>query len=76
MNGAMTSLFDCVLSLQVNFFDDTQVLVWADRRLITFKAKKKPRITYELSQIAGIPEVSKRVKYVRDILSQLVATLQ
>jgi len=62
-------------NFQVNFFDETEVMVWADKKLVTYKAKKKPRATYDPAQVLASPEVSKRVKYVRDILAQLVATM-
>eukprot|EP00285_Hemiselmis_virescens_P011589 CAMPEP_0173389048 /NCGR_PEP_ID=MMETSP1356-20130122/11211_1 /TAXON_ID=77927 ORGANISM="Hemiselmis virescens, Strain PCC157" /NCGR_SAMPLE_ID=MMETSP1356 /ASSEMBLY_ACC=CAM_ASM_000847 /LENGTH=51 /DNA_ID=CAMNT_0014346099 /DNA_START=125 /DNA_END=280 /DNA_ORIENTATION=+ len=50
-------------------------MVWADKKLVTYKAKKKPRATYDPAQVLASPDVSKRVKYVRDILAQLVATM-
>jgi len=62
-------------NFQVNFFDETEVMVWADRKLVTFKAKKKPRATYDAGQVLASPEVTKRVRYVRDILQQLCATM-
>lgn len=60
---------------QVNFFDETEILLWASQDLITYKAKKKPRVTLRMDEVLANPEVAKRVKYVRDILNQLVSTM-
>jgi hypothetical protein len=58
--------------VQVNFFDDTEVLLWSDKRWVTYKGKNKVRATYDLGDMSSIPELTKRIKYVTDILSQLV----
>ena len=60
-------------NFQVNFFDDTEVVLWADKRWVTYKGKNKVRATYELGEIGNVPELTKRIKYVTDILSQLVS---
>jgi hypothetical protein len=50
-------------------------MLWADRELVTYKAKKQPRVTHTIDEVVASPELSKRVKYVRDILQQLVSTM-
>ena len=57
---------------QVNFFDDTEVLLWAAKPWVTYKGKNKQRNTYNVADITHIQELSKRLKYTKDILSQLI----
>ena len=59
-------------SLQVSFLDDTEVLLWANRRWVTIKSKDGPRRTLDLKDAATMPDAAKRLKYVHDILAQLV----
>jgi polo-like kinase 1 len=59
--------------LQVSFLDDTEVLLWANRRWVTIKSKDSPRRTLDLKDAAAMPDAAKRLKYVHDILAQLVA---
>lgn len=59
-------------SLQVSFLDDTEVLLWANRRWVTIKSKDQPRRTLDLKDAANMPDAAKRLKYVHDILAQLV----
>ena len=47
---------------QVNFFDDTEVLLWADRRWVTFKGKSKARRTYDVNDVLSVPDLAKRIK--------------
>jgi polo-like kinase 1 len=60
--------------LQVSFLDDTEVLLWANRRWVTIKSKDQPRRTLDLKDAAALPDGAKRLKYVHDILAQLVST--
>ena len=59
--------------LQVSFLDDTEVLLWSDRRWVTIKSKDSPRRTLDVKDAALVPDAAKRLKYVHDILAQLVA---
>jgi polo-like kinase 1 len=60
-------------NLQVNFFDQTEVFLWADQPYyVTYVSKARQRATYDIEEAAGVPELAKRVKYVRDILAQLI----
>jgi len=67
-------------AFQVSFLDDTEVFLWAapgnglaGDQWITFKSRGTPRRTLTAAQAVSLPDVAKRVKYVRDILAQLVA---
>ncbi len=46
----------------MNFFDDTEVLLWADRRWVTFKGKSKARRTYDVNDVLSVPDLAKRIK--------------
>ena len=70
----MHVMLTCIESHQVNFFDDTEVLLWADKPWVTYKGKNKQRNTYNLHDITSFQELSKRLKYTKDILSQLITT--
>ena len=70
----MHVMLTCIGSHQVNFFDDTEVLLWADKPWVTYKGKTKQRNTYNLHDITSFQELSKRLKYTKDILSQLITT--
>jgi polo-like kinase 1 len=60
-------------NLQVNFFDQTEIFLWAEQpRFVTYVSKARQRATYDIGEAAGVPELAKRVKYVRDILAQLI----
>jgi len=59
-------------NFQVNFFDGTEVFLWADKHLVTYVSKAQTRKTYEIGDILSFPELAKRVKYVKEILSQLI----
>ena len=52
----------------------TEVLLWANRRWVTIKSKDQPRRTLDLKDAAALPDGAKRLKYVHDILAQLVST--
>lgn len=38
----------------MNFFDDTEVLLWADKPWVTYKGKNKQRNTYNISDVTHI----------------------
>jgi len=62
-------------TVQVVFFDQTEVLLSADARLITYVDKGGIRKTHTLHDVMKEPgtEIAKRLKYARDILQQLIA---
>lgn len=62
-------------TVQVQFNDETQVLISSEGNLITFVDKEKNRALYRISDIANNQhtDVSKRLKYAKEILSQLIS---
>ena len=38
------------------------MLLWPDRRWVTYKGKNKMRTTYDLNDIMALPDLSKRIK--------------
>eukprot|EP00961_Rhodomonas_salina_P190167 2565653-Rhodomonas_salina.1 len=63
-------------SVQVAFLDETELVLWESRRWVTYKSKGRARATYDVKDAAVMPEIAKRLKYVKDILAQLVAPAQ
>lgn len=61
-------------TVQVVFYDHTEILLSSEARVITYVDKKHRRITYHLDEIMNTPnaEISKRLKYTKDILQQLI----
>mmetsp|Transcript_48848 Transcript_48848/g.147179 ORF Transcript_48848/g.147179 Transcript_48848/m.147179 type:complete len:1011 (-) Transcript_48848:184-3216(-) len=61
-------------TVQVVFYDHTEILLSSEARVITYVDKKHRRITYHLDEIMMTPnaEISKRLKYTKDILQQLI----
>jgi len=62
-------------TVQVQFNDETQVLISSEGNLITFVDKEKNRSLHSISDIANNQQtdVSKRLKYAKEILSQLIS---
>jgi hypothetical protein len=60
----------------VTFLDGTEVLLWAEKRWCTYLNKAKLRRTFDLNDVGVCAELAKRIKYVKEILSQLVAKPQ
>eukprot|EP00985_Skeletonema_marinoi_P018590 scaffold10417_cov137-Skeletonema_marinoi.AAC.14 len=62
-------------TVQVQFNDETQVLISSEGNLITFVDKEKNRTLHSISDIANNQQtdVSKRLKYAKEILSQLIS---
>mmetsp|Transcript_19782 Transcript_19782/g.30865 ORF Transcript_19782/g.30865 Transcript_19782/m.30865 type:complete len:749 (-) Transcript_19782:495-2741(-) len=61
-------------TVQVQFNDETQVLISSEGNLVTFVDKDKNRTLHSISDIANNQQadVSKRLKYAKEILSQLI----
>ncbi len=61
-------------TVQVQFNDETQVLISSEGNLVTFIDKEKNRTLHSISDIANNQQadVSKRLKYAKEILSQLI----
>jgi polo-like kinase 1 len=62
-------------TVQIVFYDHTEVLLTSDERHITYVDKQKNRSTYYLTdELVGCnPEIAKRLRYTKEILQQLVA---
>jgi polo-like kinase 1 len=61
-------------TVQIVFYDHTEVLLTPDERHITYVDKQKNRKTYYLTdELVGCnSEIAKRLKYTKEILQQLV----
>jgi len=61
-------------TVQIVFYDHTEVLLTPDERYVTFVDRTKARNTYFLTdELVGCnSEISKRLKYTKEILQQLV----
>ncbi|GAX25830.1 polo-like kinase 1 [Fistulifera solaris] len=62
-------------TIQVVFYDQTEVLLTPDTRFVTYVDKNRVRATYCLTDdlVGTSSEIEKRLKYTRDIVSQLLA---
>ena len=61
-------------TVQINFFDHTSITLSAERPLMTYVNKDGSRTHHKLSSVMAEdrPDITKRLKYTRDILSQLI----
>ena len=61
-------------SVQVSFQDKTEVILSSEAKTITYVNKKHERISMEMNKAmeSADPEMSKRVKYTRDILNYMM----
>ena len=61
-------------TVQIVFYDHTEVLLTSDERHITYVDKQRNRRTYYLTdELVGCnPEIAKRLRYTKEILQQLV----
>ena len=61
-------------SVQVSFQDKTEVILSNEAKVLTYVNKKKERITLPMNKAieSTDPEMSKRVKYTRDILNYMM----
>lgn len=61
-------------TVQVVFYDHTEVLLSNEATVVTYVDKKRNRTTYRLDEMSIDPtqEIGKRLKYAKDILKQLL----
>jgi|GEM_PF-3364050 len=59
-------------TVQVAFFDDTQLLLSAQARMLTFFDKQKNATTIAISEAKAQPDIFKRLKYTKEVLHQLI----
>ena len=62
-------------TIQVVFYDQTEVLLTPDTRFVTYVDKNRVRATYSLTDalVGTSTEIEKRLKYTKEIVSQLLA---
>ena len=60
--------------VQVNFLDHTEIILSSESRVVTYVNKKRERQTYPLTTAmeSSNQEMSKRLKYTKDILTHLL----
>ena len=60
--------------VQVNFLDHTEIILSSESRVVTYVNKKRERMTYPLTTAmeSSNQEMSKRLKYTKDILTHLL----
>jgi polo-like kinase 1 len=64
-------------TVQVVFYDHTEILLSAEARIVTYVNKRRGRKTYDLDDIMNAVEhndIKKRLKYAEGILQQLIST--
>ena len=61
-------------TVQIVFYDQTEVLLTPDERFVTYVDKKRNRCTYYLNDelVTSNAELAKRLKYSKEILQQLI----
>ena len=62
-------------TVQIVFYDQTEVLLTPDERFVTYVDKKRNRCTYYFNDelVATNAELAKRLKYSKEILQQLIS---
>jgi POLO box duplicated region len=62
-------------TIQVIFYDQTEILLTPDIAYLTYVDKQRQRFTYHFTdELVGLsPEIEKRLRYVKDIMLQLLA---
>lgn len=64
-------------TVQVVFYDHTEILLSSEARIVTYVNKRRGRETYYLSDVMNAVEhndIKKRLKYAEGILQQLITT--
>ena len=63
-------------TVQIVFYDHTEILLTPDERHITYVDKQRQRSTYYLTDelVGRNAEIAKRLKYTKEILQQLVTS--
>jgi len=61
-------------TVQIVFYDQTEILLTSDYRYVTYVDKKRNRTTFLLNDelVGTYPEMAKRLKYSKEILNQLL----
>ena len=63
-------------TVQVMFLDSTEVILSSEAKLVTFCDKQGQRRTMSLQEVTEAPrsDITKRLKYTKDILRQLITS--
>ena len=63
-------------TVQVSFFDDTELIINSKKRGIIYTNKKKERNTYPLDEALSLTdcELTRRIKYTKDILLRMLSS--
>lgn len=63
-------------TVQVMFLDNTEIILSSEAKMITFADKQGARRTMTLAEVTEAPrsDVTKRLKYTKDILRQLITS--
>lgn len=61
-------------TVQVAFFDDTQILLSAQAKRLTYFDKSRTAHTLPIEDAKQDPEISKRLRYTKDVLHRLIAS--
>jgi polo-like kinase 1 len=59
-------------TIQVNFQDGSEVLLSSEAAATVFTSKSGARGTHALAKLPADPELLRRLKYVKEVLHQLV----
>jgi len=61
--------------IQFCFFDQTQIMLNSNKKQVIYANKDKKRITFPLNNAMNVnnPEMNKRLKYVKDLLSHMLS---
>lgn len=62
-------------TIQVVFYDQTEILMTPDDRYITYVDKNRVRTTFNFTEdlVGSSPDMEKRLKYTKEIMSQLIS---
>lgn len=63
------------LTIQVVFYDQSEILLTPDDRYITYVDKNRKRMTYNFTDelVGSSPDLEKRLKYTKEIMNQLMS---
>ena len=62
-------------TVQVLFYDRSEILVSSEGNLVTFVDREKNRFVHSVAEVANkqLSDVSRRLKYVKEVLAQLIS---
>jgi len=62
-------------TVQIVFYDQSEILLTPDDRYVTYVDKARNRTTYDFTDelVGSSPEIEKRLRYTKDVISQLLS---